>query len=105
LADQAPRDRKTARWVEFLGQDTASVPGLDVLARKFDFPVLYFHVRRSKRGFYEVVFSEIWKNPSEAAEMDITRAYARFLEEKIREQPENWLWSHKRWKIKRGAVR
>jgi KDO2-lipid IV(A) lauroyltransferase len=101
LADQSPSSRKSAHWVEFLGQDTASLPGTDVLARKFNYPVLYYHVRRVKRGFYEVVFSEIWKNPSEAAEMDITRAYARQLEEKIKEQPENWLWSHKRWKIRR----
>jgi KDO2-lipid IV(A) lauroyltransferase len=103
LADQSPSSRKSAHWVEFLGQDTASLPGTDVLARRFNYPVLYYHVRRSKRGFYEVVFSEIWKNPSAAGEMDITRAYARQVEEKIREQPENWLWSHKRWKIQRAA--
>lgn len=102
LADQSPTSRKSAHWVEFLGQDTASLPGADVLSRKFNFPVLYYHVRRVKRGFYEVTFSEIWKNPSEAAEMDITRAYTRHLEEKIRAQPENWLWSHKRWKIRRS---
>jgi KDO2-lipid IV(A) lauroyltransferase len=102
LSDQSPSSRKSAHWVTFLGQDTASLPGMDVLARKFNYPVLYYHVRRVKRGFYEVEFSEIWKNPSEAAEMDITRAYARCLEEKIREQPENWLWSHKRWKIQRA---
>lgn len=101
LADQSPSSRKSAHWVEFLGQDTAALPGTDVLARKFNFPVLYYHVRRVKRGYYEVVFSEIWTHPAEASEMDITRAYTRHLEEKIREQPENWLWSHKRWKIRR----
>ncbi len=102
LSDQSPSSRKSAHWVTFLGQDTASLPGMDVLARKFNYPVLYYHVRRVKRGFYEVEFSEIWKNPSEAAEMDVTRAYARRLEEKIRERPENWLWSHKRWKIQQA---
>ena len=103
LADQSPSSRKSAHWVEFLGQDTACLPGSDVLARKFNFPVLYYHVRRVKRGYYEVEYSEIWKNPAEAADMEITRAYTRHLEEKIREQPENWLWSHKRWKIRREA--
>jgi KDO2-lipid IV(A) lauroyltransferase len=102
LADQSPSSRKSAHWVEFLGQDSASLPGVDVLARKFDFPVLYFHVRRAaRRGFYEVLFEEIWTKPAAATEADITRAFARHLETKIREQPENWLWSHKRWKIKR----
>lgn len=101
LADQSPSSRKSAHWVQFLGQDSASLPGTDVLARKFGFPVLYFHVRRVRRGFYEVLFEEIWPDPSNASEADITRAFARHLEAKIREQPENWLWSHKRWKIKR----
>lgn len=101
LTDQSPTSRKNAHWVEFLGQDTASLPGVDVLARKFNFPVLYYHVRRVRRGYYEVSFDEIWKDPATAADMDITRAYARRLETEIRALPENWLWSHKRWKIQR----
>lgn len=102
LADQSPSSRKSAHWVDFLGQDTASLPGVDVLSRKFDLPVLYYRVGRTRRrGFYEIEFSEICIDPSAAAEMDITRAFARHLEADIREQPEQWLWSHKRWKMQR----
>jgi KDO2-lipid IV(A) lauroyltransferase len=101
LADQSPSSRKSAHWVDFLGQESASLPGADVLARKFGYPVLYYHVQRLRRGYYEVIFSEICPNPAEATEMEITHAYARHLETYIREQPENWLWSHKRWKIQR----
>lgn len=103
LADQSPSSRKSAHWVDFLGQDTASLPGIDVLARKFEIPVLYYRVQRtSRRGFYEIEFTEICAEPSAATEMDITRAFARRLENDIREQPEQWLWSHKRWKMKRS---
>jgi KDO2-lipid IV(A) lauroyltransferase len=101
LSDQSPSSKKSAHWVNFLGRDTASLPGLDVLARKFKLPVLYYHVRRLNRGFYEVEYFDICADPAEAAEADITRAYARRLEGIIREQPENWLWSHKRWKMVR----
>jgi KDO2-lipid IV(A) lauroyltransferase len=101
LADQSPSNRKGAHWVEFLGQDTASLPGVDVLARRFKFPVLFYEVRRVRRGFYEVVFSEICTDPTAATEASITRAFAQTLETVIRKQPENWLWSHKRWKMKR----
>jgi len=102
LADQSPSSRKSAHWVNFLGQETASLPGADVLSRKFGLPVLYYRVgRTSRRGFYEIEFSEICIDPSIAAEMDITRAFARHLEADIREQPEQWLWSHKRWKMQR----
>lgn len=101
LADQSPSSRKSAHWATFLGQDTAWLPGADVLARKFNYPVFYYHVRRVRRGYYEVAYDEIWANPSSAGDLDITRAFARRLETEIRAKPENWLWSHKRWKIRR----
>lgn len=102
LADQSPSSRKSAHWVDFLGQDTASLPGADVLGRKFGLPVLYYRVLRTeRRGFYEIDFTEICADPSLAGEMDITRAFAHRLETDIRQQPEQWLWSHKRWKMKR----
>ncbi|MDO8366750.1 MAG: lysophospholipid acyltransferase family protein [Saprospiraceae bacterium] len=102
LADQSPSSRKSAHWVEFLGQDTASLPGADVLGRKFGLPVLYYRVvRTTRRGFYEIEFTELCADPSTAAEIDITRAFARRLETDIRQQPEQWLWSHKRWKMRR----
>ncbi len=102
LSDQSPSSRKSAHWVDFLGQDTASLPGADVLGRKFGLPVLYYRVGRTeRRGFYEIEFTELCSDPSAAGKMDITRAFARRLEADIREQPEQWLWSHKRWKMKR----
>ncbi|MFN0215286.1 MAG: lysophospholipid acyltransferase family protein [Saprospiraceae bacterium] len=100
LADQSPSSRKSAHWVDFFGQETASLPGADVLGRKFGLPVLYYRVvRTEQRGFYEIEFSELCTDPTAAIEMEITRAYARRLEADIREQPEQWLWSHKRWKM------
>ncbi len=101
LSDQSPSSPKSAHWVPFLGQETASLPGADVLARKFNFPVLYYDTQRLRRGFYEVHFSELWPDPTTAQEGDISRAYARQLEQIIRHDPANWLWSHKRWKIKK----
>lgn len=101
VADQSPSSRKSAHWVSFLGQDTASLPGVDLLARKFDYPVLYFHIERVRRGYYQVTYEELWPTPAQASEMDITRAYTQRVEREIYARPENWLWSHKRWKIVR----
>ncbi len=103
VADQSPSSHKSAHWVDFLGQDTASLPGTDVLARKFDYPVLYFNVQRLRRGYYQVTFDLLCPTPSEVSEGDISRIYARHLEAIIRAKPEGWLWSHKRWKLKREA--
>lgn len=100
LSDQSPSSRKSAHWVDFFGQTTASLPGADIFGRKFDLPVLYYRVQRtSRRGFYEIEFFEICIDPSAAVEKDITQAYARRLESDIREKPAQWLWSHKRWKM------
>ncbi|HLP92862.1 MAG TPA: hypothetical protein VK168_02455 [Saprospiraceae bacterium] len=102
LSDQSPSSRKSAHWVDFLGRDTASLPGADVLGRKFGLPVLYYRViRTSRRGFYDIEFAEICADPANAAEMSITRAYSQRLETDIREYPGQWLWSHKRWKMTR----
>jgi len=99
VADQSPSSRKSAHWVNFLGRPTASLPGADVLARKFGYPTLHFHVRRLRRGFYAVEYREVWLQPELAEPTDITRAFATMLEADIRAQPESWLWSHKRWKM------
>jgi len=102
VSDQSPSSPKNAHWVSFLGQESASLPGVDVLARAFGYPVLYFHLKRLKRGYYELEYEILWPDPSTAKEMDITKAYAKIAETAILAQPENWLWSHKRWKINKN---
>lgn len=100
VADQSPTSRKSAHWVNFLGRPTASLPGADLLARKFGYPTLHFHVRRLRRGFYEVEYRDVCLLPQLAQPTEITRMYAAMLESEVRAQPEGWLWSHKRWKMK-----
>jgi len=104
LSDQSPSSRKSAHWVDFFGIDTAFLPGLDFLARRFQYPAVYYEVKRVRRGYYEVMFTDICSDTSKISEGDITRAYADMLEKTIRQQPENWLWSHKRWKMNRENV-
>lgn len=100
LSDQSPANRKSAHWIPFFGQSTAFLPGAEVLSRKFDYPVLYYRTERTRRGFYEIYFEEICAAPAAMPEKGITEVYARILERDIRRRPEQWLWSHKRWKMK-----
>jgi KDO2-lipid IV(A) lauroyltransferase len=48
-------------------------------------------------------YVELWPDHTTESEADITKAYARLVENEIRKAPENWLWSHKRWKMQRDA--
>jgi KDO2-lipid IV(A) lauroyltransferase len=100
-ADQSPSNASKAIWVDFLGRDTAFLHGPEFYAKKFNLPVVFVDIQRRRRGFYELTLEVIADNPSELEAGEITQRYATKLEEAIREKPENWLWSHRRWKHSR----
>lgn len=100
--DQSPPSTKHVFWNTFLHQDTAWVAGAELLARKFNYPVIYAHFIKVKRGYYETVFELLVENPANTEEGEVTEKYTRYLEQKIIEKPEYWLWSHRRWKRKRS---
>lgn len=101
LGDQSPSNPAKSYWTTFLNQDTAFLYGAEYFARKYNYPVVYYTVKRVRRGYYEVTFSPFCEHPQEVPQYTIVERYARTLEEQIREQPELWLWSHRRWKLKR----
>ena len=100
IADQTPRP-DNAFWTSFLNQDTPVFWGTEKIARKIDFPVVYISVKRLKRGFYNVTAEVLAEHPKETADEQISTMHTARLEKDIREQPEIWLWSHRRWKHKR----
>jgi len=63
--------------------------------------VVYLDIYKPCRGYYEVSFKLISDNAKTSKPYEITCTYAKFLEEHIQKDPENWLWSHRRWKHKR----
>jgi KDO2-lipid IV(A) lauroyltransferase len=84
--------------VNFLHRETTMINGPEVLSRLIDCPVVYFEMMRERRGRYKIVLTKITDKPSDVPEGYITEKYARLLEETIISSPDNWLWSHKRWK-------
>ncbi|MDQ3395126.1 MAG: lysophospholipid acyltransferase family protein [Bacteroidota bacterium] len=98
VADQSPSDLTNRYWTHFLNQDTPFFTGAEKIAIKCKLVVLYVYMRRVKRGFYEVDFSEIGCPPYKGLDFSITKAYAKNVEKGIIENPSQWLWSHKRWK-------
>lgn len=100
-ADQSPSNREMAYWANFLGQDTAFLHGPEKHARINNYAVVFAAIRRVKRGYYELELSVLTEDPSRLPNGEITRLYAERMESLIREDPANWLWSHKRWKLTR----
>ncbi|HEY2350498.1 MAG TPA: lysophospholipid acyltransferase family protein [Puia sp.] len=101
IADQSPLPDR-AYWMSFMNQDTPVFLGIEKIALKIRYPIVYITIRRVKRGYYKV-FAERIELPSERQETGtITEIHTRKLESDIRSQPENWLWTHRRWKHVRG---
>ncbi|MCF6170983.1 MAG: lysophospholipid acyltransferase family protein [Bacteroidales bacterium] len=100
-SDQSPSNAKRSVWVQFLGRETAFLHGPEIYARKYNYPVVFVDIQRVRRGFYTMFFTILSDKPNEMKPGEITALYAKKLEEIIRQKPENWLWSHRRWKLKR----
>jgi Kdo2-lipid IVA lauroyltransferase/acyltransferase len=101
LIDQSPSPHSKPYWMEFLGQETAVLTGTEKYAIEYNYPVVYLHIRKPRRGYYEMSFEKVCDNPRDTKPGEITELATRILEREIRKTPELWLWSHKRWKHKR----
>ncbi|MDX2001857.1 MAG: lipid A biosynthesis acyltransferase [Chitinophagales bacterium] len=104
ITDQSPIKATSAHWTTFLNQDTAIFMGTEKVAKMTNMPVLYLKILRTKRGHYSVEIQEVSMNPQSNRLYEITEIHTRLLEENIKQQPDNWLWSHRRWKKKREVV-
>lgn len=99
--DQSPSNNINVYWTTFLGQDTAVLFGAEKYAREYNYPLLFGHVRKLRRGHYEMEFEVVEENPAAAPYGAITEKHTRILERDIIQAPQYWLWTHKRWKRKR----
>lgn len=100
IADQTPSPEK-AYWTNFLNQDTPVFWGTEKIAQKLNYPIVYTSVKRIKRGYYKIHCEILVAQPKDTVEGEISEMHTRRLEKDIIEQPEIWLWSHRRWKHKR----
>lgn len=98
LSDQSPNNLKKSYITYFLNQESCMIFGGEYFAKKYDLPVLYYQVVQDKPGYYHIELELITENPNNTQYGEITEKYAQLLEKTIRQKPEFWLWSHRRWK-------
>lgn len=98
MSDQKPSHGDPTQVLMFLNHPTAMITGTETVARKLDTAVIYWDMRRERRGYYVIDCKLV--APSAAAEKQgrVTAEYARLLQQTIERQPSMWLWTHKRWK-------
>lgn len=102
ISDQSPSNMRTCYWTTFLNQDTAFFTGAERYARANNAMVIYPKITELKHGYFTAEIIEITRDPNNLEFGAITEKYVRVIEQQIRENPSDWLWSHKRWKRKRG---
>jgi Kdo2-lipid IVA lauroyltransferase/acyltransferase len=101
LSDQTPAKGDIHYWTTFLNQDTPVYLGAEKIALKYNMAVVFINMRKVKRGCYKVKFDLLFDSTAGLRENQVTEAHVKHLEEIIKENPEYWIWSHRRWKHKR----
>ena len=98
VADQNPPFPDKSYWLNFMGVPTGFLKGPEKAARMGNIPVVFLPVIKVRRGHYKIKGILLDNDPATAKEGELTRKYVTALEEVIRQYPEGYLWSHKRWK-------
>lgn len=98
VADQNPSNPAKAWWFNFFGKPAPFVKGPAKNAIASDAVIIFGLVKKIKRGYYEIELSIEEEYPAQHTEIELTKKFVRFLENNIRQYPDLWLWSHRRWR-------
>jgi KDO2-lipid IV(A) lauroyltransferase len=100
--DQTPVQAEANYFTTFLNQPTAVFLGIEKIAKLIDSAVIFYDMKRVKRGYYTYTIVPLVENSKNSDAYEITEAHVKYLEMMIRREPQYWLWSHRRWKFKPG---
>lgn len=98
IADQIPAKPDINFWLNFLNKPTAWFTGGEKIAMKYNMPAIFMKMIKTGPGRYQGTAVPVSLEPRTEKPGYITTKYVQELENNINMQPENWLWSHRRWK-------
>ena len=91
-------------FVEFFGKQACTMAGLAVVAQRTGAPVIPVGIWREADGSHVLrMYPELRleaQGTRQETVVHMTQLYTRFIEEQIRAHPEQWLWTHRRWKTR-----
>ena len=96
--------RREGVFVEFFGHPASTSRSLALLAVRTGAPVIPIFARRAAGTGHTVVIRPALPAPTsndpEAAVVELTARCTAEIERAIRQAPEQWLWSHDRWRTR-----
>jgi KDO2-lipid IV(A) lauroyltransferase len=98
VADQTPHVSWVDYGLRFLNQKTPAFIGYDKLATRIPMVFVYCEMKKVKRGFYQVNYYKIEPENEKFIEHEVVQKFHQLLENTIRKHPDNYLWSHRKWK-------
>ena len=99
VADQMPTSSAGRVWLQFFGRNTAFFPGPAEIARAGNYSSWFLALRRVRRGYYEARFERVAEVDEHLDVTAFTARYAARVEALVRAHPEDWAWTHRRWKL------
>jgi KDO2-lipid IV(A) lauroyltransferase len=98
IADQNPSNLNNVLWVNFMGREAPFFIGSAHMAKKGNAAIVLSQIKKLNRGHYQLIMQRLCDDASTMEAEAIVHAYVKHLEQQIRQQPENWMWTHRRWK-------
>ncbi|KMQ67248.1 lipid A biosynthesis acyltransferase [Chryseobacterium sp. FH2] len=98
VADQTPHSASVTYGLEFLNQRTPVFIGYDKLATRLDLAFIYCEMKKVKRGYYQVNYQRIYPDGEKFVDHEVVKKFHKLLENTLHKRPDNYLWSHRKWK-------
>lgn len=98
ISDQLPKWQNIHLFVPFLHRQTAVFTGAEQMGKRVNATYFYVDIKRLKRGFYSCDFLRMHADDEAGNGFPVTTKFMNLLEHSIKENPQYWLWTHKRWK-------
>lgn len=97
-ADQNPGIPQRSFWLKFFGKAAPFVTGPGKGAVKHNTAVVYVAFEKVRRGYYSFRAIPLVEDGAAYTPEQLTLLYKNALEDAIRKDPSNYLWSHRRWR-------
>lgn len=98
VADQTPHFSEVTYGLNFLNQKTPAFVGYDKLSTRMDLVFVFCEMKKVKRGFYQINYYRIYPEGEKFTEFEVVKKFHHLLQNTINKRPDNYLWSHRRWK-------
>ena len=101
-SDQSPKKSKAVYWGNFLNNWVPIHTGAEIIAKKYNIAIVFMDVQKVKRGYYEASFSLITDKPNSFKKFELTEKYIELVEKQVRNKPEYYTWTHRRFKHRKN---